>query len=155
MPVRKRLISPISASPMSGICQQAQILIRKILNVWMPVPIKYLSGWLIRLYRLSWTWKNYLIFGRALNHDKDHIIFVVIDNGIGMDKETKKKIFTLFFSSKGSKGTGLGLFISNNIIKQHGGEIKIRSTLGEGTKFIIKIPKIIPESAKTPYNKKK
>jgi signal transduction histidine kinase len=72
-----------------------------------------------------------------------------------MDKETKEKIFTLFFSSKGSKGTGLDLFISNNIIKQHGGEIKIRSTLGEGTKFIIKIPKIIPESAKTTYNKKK
>ena len=94
-----------------------------------------------------------IIFG--VNHDKDHIIFDVIDNGIGMDKETKEKIFTLFFSSKGSKGTGLGLFISNNIIKQHGGEIKIRSTLGEGTKFNIKIPKIIPESAKTPYNKKK
>ena len=94
-----------------------------------------------------------IIFG--VNHDKDHIIFDVIDNGIGMDKETKEKIFTLFFSSKGNKGTGLGLFISNNIIKQHGGEIKIRSTLGEGTKFNIKIPKIIPESAKTPYNKKK
>ncbi len=72
-----------------------------------------------------------------------------------MDKETKEKIFTLFFSSKGSKGTGLGLFISNNIIKQHGGEIKIRSTLGEGTKFNIKIPKIIPESARTPYSEKK
>jgi len=72
-----------------------------------------------------------------------------------MDKETKEKIFTLFFSSKGSKGTGLGLFISNNIIKQHGGEIKIRSTLGQGSKFSIKIPKIIPESARTPYSEKK
>jgi len=91
----------------------------------------------------------------SVNHDKNHIIFDVIDNGIGMDKETKEKIFTLFFSSKGSKGTGLGLFISNNIIKQHGGEIKIRSTLGEGTKFNIKIPKIIPESARTPYSEKK
>lgn len=94
-----------------------------------------------------------IIFG--VNHDKDHIIFDVIDNGIGMDKETKEKIFTLFFSSKGSKGTGLGLFISNNIIKQHGGEIKIRSTLGQGSKFSIKIPKIIPESARTPYSEKK
>jgi len=91
----------------------------------------------------------------SVNHDKNHIIFDVIDNGIGMDKETKEKIFTLFFSSKGSKGTGLGLFISNNIIKQHGGKIKIRSTLGEGTKFNIKIPKIIPELARTPYSEKK
>ncbi len=79
-----------------------------------------------------------IIFG--VNYDKDHIIFDVIDNGIGMDKETKEKIFTLFFSLKGSKGTGLGLFISNNIIKQHGGEIKVQSKPGQGTKFFIRLP---------------
>ncbi len=90
-----------------------------------------------------------------VTHDRDHIIFDVIDNGIGMDNETKEKIFTLFFSSKGDKGTGLGLFISNNIIKQHGGEIKVQSTLWQGSKFSIKIPKIIPKSAKTPYSEKK
>jgi len=79
-----------------------------------------------------------IIFG--VNYDKDHIIFDVIDNGIGMDKETKEKIFTLFFSLKGSKGTGLGLFISNNIIKQHGGEIKVQSKPGQGSKFFIRLP---------------
>ncbi len=46
MPDRKLLLSPISASPMSGICQQAQIIILEILNVWMPVPL-YLSGMVI------------------------------------------------------------------------------------------------------------
>ncbi|MEE8480626.1 MAG: hypothetical protein V3T59_05230, partial [Desulfobacterales bacterium] len=47
----KRSLLPISVSPMSGICQQAQIVILKILNVWMPVPIS--SGWLIRLRRIA------------------------------------------------------------------------------------------------------
>ena len=74
--------------------------------------------------------------------DKDHIVFVISDNGIGMDAETREKIFTLFFSSKGKKGTGLGLFISDRIIKQHGGHIDVASTPGKGSRFSIKIPKI-------------
>jgi signal transduction histidine kinase len=65
-----------------------------------------------------------------------------------MDEETREKMFTLFFSSKGKKGTGLGLFISNRIIKQHGGKIFVSSTPGKGSKFTIKIPKIIPKSVK-------
>jgi len=85
----------------------------------------------------------------SVKGDDDHIIFDVKDNGTGMDRSTREKIFTLFFSSKGNKGTGLGLFISNKIVQQHGGEIKVQSTPGRGTLFSIKIPKILPESAKT------
>jgi len=85
----------------------------------------------------------------SVKRDEDHIIFDVKDNGIGMDRSTREKIFTLFFSSKGNRGTGLGLFISNKIVQQHGGEIKVQSTPGRGTLFSIKIPKILPESAKT------
>ncbi|MBU2499535.1 MAG: response regulator, partial [Proteobacteria bacterium] len=51
----------------------------------------------------------------------DWVVFEISDNGIGMERETKENMFTLFFSSKGSKGTGLGLFISNEIVQQHGG----------------------------------
>jgi len=79
-----------------------------------------------------------------MSQDKDNIYFEVSDNGIGMDRETRDKLFTLFFSSKGSKGTGLGLFISNKIIEQHGGSIKVFSTPGQGSKFTINIPKLMP-----------
>ncbi len=72
---------------------------------------------------------------------KKNIIFKISDNGIGMDSETQARIFTPFFSSKGSKGTGLGLFVSNTIIQQHGGEINVKSTSGQGTVFHVKIPK--------------
>jgi len=78
----------------------------------------------------------------SVKEEKDHILFVISDNGIGMDAETREKIFTLFFSSKGKKGTGLGLFISDRIIKQHGGSIEVKSKSGHGTQFRIKIPKI-------------
>ena len=81
-----------------------------------------------------------------VKQDKDHIIFDIADNGIGMDDETREKIFTPFFSLKGEKGTGLGLFISNKIIQQHCGEIIVRSKLGQGARFSVKIPKMQPES---------
>ena len=87
-----------------------------------------------------------------VKQDKGHIIFDIADNGIGMDDETSEKIFTPFFSLKGEKGTGLGLFISNKIIQQHGGEIIVKSKLGQGTRFSVKIPKMQPESI--PMSKK-
>jgi len=77
-----------------------------------------------------------------VNQDKENIIFVVEDNGVGMDEETKNNLFTLFFSSKGTGGTGLGLYISKQIIQQHGGSIKVSSTKGKGSQFHITIPKI-------------
>ncbi|MGD9733622.1 MAG: response regulator, partial [Desulfamplus sp.] len=72
--------------------------------------------------------------------EQKYIVFEISDNGIGMDSETLGKIFTLFFSSKGKKGTGFGLFISERIVHQHNGKIEVKSTLGHGTRFRIKIP---------------
>ena len=62
------------------------------------------------------------------------------DNGIGMDRETREKLFSLFFSSKGIKGTGLGLFISNKIVDKHGGSIRVDSEPGRGTRFLVRLP---------------
>ena len=84
----------------------------------------------------------------SAKQDKDHVIFEISDNGIGMDSETLEKIFTPFFSSKGNKGTGLGLFISNKIVEQHGGEINVKSAPAQGSHFTVRIPKTLPESAK-------
>ena len=83
-----------------------------------------------------------------VRQDSKHIVFDVSDNGVGMDPEVAEKVFTPFFSTKGRKGTGLGLFISNKIIEQHGGEIQIKTHANQGTLFSIKIPKIPPELEK-------
>lgn len=84
--------------------------------------------------------KAHRIVFRA-QQDTDHIIFEVEDDGVGMDRETRENLFSLFFSSKGTKGTGMGLFVTNEIIHQHGGEIAVESDLGKGTCFRIKVPK--------------
>jgi signal transduction histidine kinase len=68
------------------------------------------------------------------------VAFQVIDNGCGMDEETKEKIFQRFFTTKGSRGTGLGLMITKKIIDEHEGEIDFESETGKGTRFVIKLP---------------
>jgi signal transduction histidine kinase len=93
--------------------------------------------------------KHQIIF--KVTEDAGNVIFEVSDNGIGMDMETREKLFTLFFSTKGTKGTGLGLFISNKIIEQHGGSIKVTSLPGQGSKFTIIIPKTTPGCMQEKY----
>jgi signal transduction histidine kinase len=72
------------------------------------------------------------------------IQFKISDNGIGMSQETREKAFSLFFSSKGAGGTGLGLFIANKIAQSHGGSISIDSESGKGSTFVVKLPRECP-----------
>ena len=66
----------------------------------------------------------------------------VRDSGPGIPPEVLEKIFEPFFSTKGEgKGTGLGLYISRNIIVEHGGRIDVRSRIGEGSIFTIVLPR--------------
>lgn len=81
------------------------------------------------------------------------VLLEIEDNGLGMDAETRDKIFTLFFSSKGRKGTGLGLFISNQVVEQHGGAIDVDSEPGRGSTFTIRLPRVLPASVKEPGGK--
>lgn len=73
---------------------------------------------------------------------EDEIVFEVEDDGIGMDTDVLDHIFSLFYSSKGKRGTGLGLFIARKIVQQHQGAIHVRSEKGQGTTFVITIPAV-------------
>ncbi|MEP1870556.1 MAG: ATP-binding protein, partial [Paraglaciecola sp.] len=65
----------------------------------------------------------------------------VRDTGIGIDANNLSKIFDPFFTTKPvGRGTGLGLSLSYNIIKNHNGNIDVKSSVGEGTEFIVSIP---------------
>ena len=74
----------------------------------------------------------------------EHVRFEVADNGVGMDQETREKAFSLFFSSKGLQGTGLGLFIANRIARAHGGTVELESEAGIGTQFAVQLPRQRP-----------
>ena len=76
--------------------------------------------------------------------DKRIVTFDIEDNGIGMDSDTRERLFTLFFSTKGKSGTGLGLFISRKIVSQHGGRIQVDSTTGQGSRFTVSVPLVSP-----------
>ena len=76
----------------------------------------------------------------VVERSEDEILFEISDNGIGMDEKTVSQMFNMFFSAKGKQGTGLGLFITQRIVKQHNGHIQVESAKGKGTTLKIRIP---------------
>ena len=71
---------------------------------------------------------------------EDEIRFHVTDNGMGMTKEIQEKIFERFFTTKGSKGSGFGLLVTQKTIEEHGGKVTFESEPGKGTTFSLHLP---------------
>ena len=71
---------------------------------------------------------------------------LVEDNGEGVPPDDLKKIFSLFESRKGSRGTGLGLPVSQKILREHGGDIRVESTPKVGSQFYLEFPAVIPDA---------
>ena len=80
------------------------------------------------------------IIKMSVNKYKNKIQIIIEDNGCGMNEEELKQIKTAFFTTK-RNGTGLGVYLSNEIIKSHNGSIKYSSKKNKGTKVLITIPK--------------
>ena len=72
----------------------------------------------------------------------------VDDNGGGIPPEEIENIFSLFVSHKGNRGTGLGLPVSDKIMKEHGGRIHVESEVGRGSRFTLELPAVLPEGAR-------
>ena len=68
--------------------------------------------------------------------------FEIRDNGVGMDEKTQRKLFTGFFSTKGGKGTGLGLTVTQKIAEEHMGKLLFESQVGKGTQFDLFLPEV-------------
>jgi len=77
----------------------------------------------------------------SVHGNDDQVIFEISDNGPGMDDDQIHRIFQLFYSSKGTKGTGIGLFVTRKVIRQHGGSITVESEPGHGARFVITLPR--------------
>ena len=71
---------------------------------------------------------------------REYVEIRVMDTGCGMDAETLQKIFEPFYSTKGAKGTGLGLAVAWGIVDSHNGSIHVQSAPGQGSTFTIRIP---------------
>jgi two-component system NtrC family sensor kinase len=89
--------------------------------------------------------KEGLIIVRSLRSENE-IQVSVADNGPGIPEDLQRKVFDPFFTTKASgKGTGLGLWISYNIVEKMGGTITVTSKAGGGSLFTVKIPIVVPE----------
>lgn len=73
--------------------------------------------------------------------DSGELVFEVEDNGCGIEGEVREKIFTTFFTTKGGKGTGLGLLTTRRIVQEHGGRLEVDSKPGAGSTFRIRLPR--------------
>lgn len=69
----------------------------------------------------------------------------VTDNGVGIPEAEIGSIFQVFASTKGARGTGLGLPVSQKIVREHGGKIVVTSKVGQGSQFVIELPMKRPE----------
>jgi len=86
------------------------------------------------------TGKNWEICVKTARENGNILRVEVEDNGAGMEQETKDKLFTSFFSTKGGRGTGIGLLVTKKLIEEHGGTIEFTSQPGKGTMFILRLP---------------
>lgn len=89
-----------------------------------------------------------------ISQNKDHVFFSITDHGIGIPKKAQKNIFKKFYRVEESdslstkiKGHGLGLSIVKNMVNLNGGKIEVKSSLGKGTTFIVRFPKLVKDEA--------
>ncbi len=66
--------------------------------------------------------------------------YKVVDNGCGMERDVKEKVFNTFVSTKGATGTGIGLMLTKKVIDAHGGVIEFESEVNVGTSFSVRLP---------------
>ncbi len=86
------------------------------------------------------TNKQHYVKVKSACEDNNILRIEVSDNGSGMSEEVKSQLFTCFFSTKGAKGTGLGLLVTRKLIEEHKGTLDVETELGKGTTFIVRLP---------------
>lgn len=78
--------------------------------------------------------------GTTRLHGNEHLFITVSDNGPGIPEDAGSQIWELFYSTKGSKGTGLGLPATRKMVEEHGGRVEVQSEPGQGTRFRVLLP---------------
>lgn len=121
-----------------------KLLIKEDLNIYtdkgrLSIVLNNLVDNAIKYHRHSHPGKYVAI---KTVEEASHVIIQVIDNGQGIPAQAQEKIFDMFYrASENSKGSGLGLYIVKEMVERIGGEIFLKSEIGEGTTFSLKLPK--------------
>ena len=78
--------------------------------------------------------------GSRLDADSDEVVVTVRDNGAGIPEAIRPRLFEPFVSSKGQRGTGLGLAVARKIAERHGGRLQVVATSSSGTEIALRLP---------------
>lgn len=81
-----------------------------------------------------------VVVSTSMDPRPDWVRIQVVDNGVGIATDKLNDVFKPFVSTKGSRGTGLGLAVSRKILREHGGDILVQSQEGKGSTFVIRLP---------------
>lgn len=123
-------------------------------HVNIPTQLPHIIGDKIRLSQVlknlignSLKFTDCGFIGLDVEKKDNYILVAVVDTGIGISQDELRKIFTKFYQAytgedRNNEGTGLGLFISKEIVKKHNGTIWAESEVGKGSRFIIQLPYI-------------
>ncbi|MCD6408419.1 GHKL domain-containing protein [bacterium] len=84
--------------------------------------------------------KGIIEIGTLYMKEKSQFLLWIEDNGCGISEKNINRIFDIFYSTKGSRGTGFGLAIVKKIVQEHNGSIEVNSEPGKGTKFLLRFP---------------
>jgi CheY-like chemotaxis protein len=85
--------------------------------------------------------------GESVNTSTLYVVVEVADSGIGMDEDTRRRCLEPFFTTKGERGTGLGLAMVYGIAQRHGAEVEIKSAVGHGTSMRLIFPAPVVSAA--------
>lgn len=88
----------------------------------------------------------------SLTFAREWVAIEIRDNGVGIPPEDLQRIFSVFESSKGNRGTGLGLPVSRKILQEHGGDIEVTSQIGQGSCFRLALPNRTPSAETQPIH---
>jgi signal transduction histidine kinase len=88
----------------------------------------------------------------SLTFAREWVAIEIRDNGVGIPAEDLQRIFSVFESSKGNRGTGLGLPVSRKILQEHGGDIEVTSQIGQGSCFRLALPNRTPSAETQPIH---
>ena len=116
-------------SPVRADAKQLEIVFVNLIKNAAEAMATHSSSALARELRLS------------AREDGDWVIISVKDSGPGIKRTDVGHLFEAYFTTKGSTGTGMGLFLSQQVVKAHGGSIIVNTTEGQGTEFVIRLPK--------------
>jgi len=141
-----RLASEAIAAVEARAAEKGAVLVFKADPAMRPFPFdpgrldRMLTNLLVNAIDAVETGKGRIEVATRWAPARKQAVVTVADNGCGIPESAREKVFEIFYSTKGARGTGFGLAIVEKIVREHGGTVAVESKSGKGTRFVVRLP---------------